>query len=133
MRRPTLRRATWYGAWAAALLWLARVSLVPARPRGARLTGVSGVGPYYAGLRWSYGPGARPVSVIFDLEAGPAVGSATTDGEATEAEIPLGAAPSGRYHLTISATYRIAGFAHTIVIREEGVTPEGHAPLRSAV
>ena len=115
------RRRLWLAAWLGGALWLARVALVPAPLRGARLTGLSGTGPYYALIGWSYGIGARPVSVIFDLEAGAAAGSLTTDGDALEAEIPLGAAPSGPYTLTISATYRILGAARTKVTRVEGV------------
>lgn len=109
------RRRLWYAAWIGGALWAARLTLVPAPVRGARLVSVSGAGPYYALLSWDYGVGARPVSVIFDLAAGPAHGSVTTDGEALEAEIPLGAEPSGPTTLTITATYRILGFAHTAV------------------
>lgn len=115
------RRRLWYAAWLGGALWLARVSLLPAPVRGARVISVSGLGPYYALIGWNYGTGARPVSMIFDLEAGKAAGSITTDGEAFEAEIPLGAAPSGPYTLTVSATYRIFGFARTVVTRSEGV------------
>jgi hypothetical protein len=114
------RRRLWYAALLGGALWLARVSLVPAPIRGARLTGVSGAGPFYALLSWAYGVGARPVSIIIDLEAGAVSGSATTDGDALEAEIPLGAAPAGPYRITVSATYRILGFARTVVTRAEG-------------
>ena len=114
------RRRLWLAAWLGGALWFARVSLVPAPLRGARLASVSGVGPFYALVSWSYGLGARPMSVIFDLEAGPARGSITTDGEALEAEIPLGAAPTGDYTLTISATYRLFGMARTRVTRVHG-------------
>jgi hypothetical protein len=114
------RRQLWYAALFGGALWLARVSLLPAPLRGARVTGVSGAGPFYALLSWTYGVGARPINVIFDLEAGPAAGSITVDGDALEAEIPLGAAPAGPYRITISATYRILGFARTVVTRAEG-------------
>lgn len=114
------RRRLWYAAWLGGVLWLARVSLLPAPLRGARLTSVSGLGPYYALISWSYGVGARPASVIFDFEAGEAAGSITTDGEALEAEIPLGLAPAGSYTITVSATYRIFGFARTRVTRVDG-------------
>ncbi len=114
------RRRLWYAALFGGALWLARVSLLPAPLRGARVTGVSGAGPFYAVLSWTYGVGARPVNVIFDLQAGPAAGSITVDGDALEAEIPLGAAPAGPYRITISATYRILGFARTVVTRAEG-------------
>jgi len=116
------RKALWYGAWAVALAWAARTSVLPARIRGPRLTGVLGAGPYFAQLSWDYGPGARPQSVIFDFEAGGARGSCTTDGEAVEAEIPLGVRPHGAYRLTVSATYRVLCFARTIVTRAEGAT-----------
>lgn len=115
------RRRLWLAAWLGGALWLARVALVPAPLRGARISGVSGMGPFYALISWSYGIGARPVSVIFDLEVGSTSGSITTDGDALEAEIPLGAAPAGPFQLTISATYRIFGMARTVVTRVEGL------------
>jgi hypothetical protein len=115
-----IRRWLWLGTWAAAGLWVARVAVLPAPLRGPRVSGVSGEGPYFAELRWDYGLGARPVSVIFDLEAGPAAGSCTTDGEATEAEIPLGIHPRGPYRLTASATYLVLGVARTVVTRVAG-------------
>ncbi|NTU86103.1 MAG: hypothetical protein HGA45_43380 [Chloroflexales bacterium] len=111
------RRWLTYGVWVAAALWIVKTTVLPAPVRATRLTEVSGFGPYYAGLSWSYGLGARPVSIIFDLEAGSAKGSITTDGEAFEAEIPLGVFPRGPYSLTVSATYRVLGFAHTVVTR----------------
>lgn len=109
-----LRRWLWYGALAAAGVWVTRAAILPAPVRAPRLTGVSGFGPYYASLAWGYGAGARPASVIFDLEAGGARGSVTTDGESLEAEIPLGIMPRGPYRLTVSATYRVLGFARTV-------------------
>lgn len=115
-----VRKVLWYGAWAVALLWAARTTVLPARLRGPRLTGVLGAGPFYAQLGWDYGPGARPQSVIFDFEAGAARGSCTTDGEAVEAEIPIGVRPHGSYSLTVSATYRVLGFARTVVTRGAG-------------
>lgn len=114
------RRWLWYAAWAAAALWVARIAVLPAPLRRPRLTAVSGTGPFFAELSWEYGLGARPQSVIFDFEAGGAGGSCTTDGEAVEAEIPLGLAPRGPYNLTASATYRVFGRAHTVVTRVHG-------------
>lgn len=114
------RRRLWYAAWLGGVLWVARVSLLPAPVRGVRLTSVSGAGPFYALISWGYGTGARPASIIFDFEAGAAAGSITTDGEALEAEIPLAQAPAGPHSITVSATYRIAGFARTKVTRVEG-------------
>jgi hypothetical protein len=114
------RRRLWYAAWLGGALWVARVTLFPAPVRAPRLLGVSGAGPFYALVGWGYGIGARPVSVIFDLELDGDAGSITTDGEALEAEIPLGRAASGVYTLTVSATYRILGVARTVVSRSEG-------------
>jgi hypothetical protein len=59
------------------------------------------------------------------LEAGPAAGSATTDGETLETEIPLAASPAGPYRITISATYRILGVARTVVTVVEGEWARG--------
>jgi hypothetical protein len=114
------RRRIWYAVWIGGALWLARLSLAPAPIRGLQLTRLSGAGPYYALLSWSYGIGARPTSIIFDFAAGEVSGSATTDGEAIEAEIPLGAAPTGQYRLIVSATYRTLGFAYTRVTQVQG-------------
>jgi hypothetical protein len=114
------RRWMWYGAIAAAWLWALRVTMLPATVRGARVTGVDGSGPYYVELAWRYGLGARPQSVIVDLETGEAAGSFTTDGEALEGEIPVGVPPRGAYRLTLSATYRLLGFAHTVITRANG-------------
>lgn len=113
------RRRLWYAAWLGGALWVARVALFPAPVRGARVVSVSGAGPYYVLISWSYGVGARPASIIFDLELDGDAGSVTTDGEALEAEIPLSRAPSGAYRLTVSATYRILGVARTVVTRSE--------------
>lgn len=107
------RRRLWLAAWLGGALWFVRVALVPAPVRGARIVSVSGAGPYYALVSWGYGLGARPVSIIFDLEVAGDAGSITTDGEALEAEIPLAAQPAGPYTLTVSATYRTLGVAHT--------------------
>lgn len=115
------RRWLWYVAIAAAWIWALRVSMLPARVRAPRVTGVDGSGPYQVELAWRYGVGARPHSVIVDLRAGEAAGSFTTDGEAIEGEIPVGVAPRGAYSLTVSATYRVFGFARTLVTRAEGV------------
>jgi hypothetical protein len=111
----------WYGLWALVGLWLLHGALVPAPIRGARVNAIGGAGPYSAELDWSYGAGARPLSIIFDLEAGAAKGSLTTNGAATEAGIPLGMRPRGPYQLSVSATYRILGRAVTRVTTTAGV------------
>ena len=112
------RRRLWYAAWIGGALWAARVTLFPAPVRGARVVSVSGAGPYYVLISWGYGTGARPASIILELDGD--AGSVTTDGEALEAEIPLGRAVSGPYRLTVSATYRILGAARTVVTHAEG-------------
>lgn len=104
-------------------LWLASATLLPGRVRRARLTAITGPGPFYATIAWSYGPGARPISIIFDLQLGDSYGSATTDGEALEAEIPLSAAPNGPCRITASATYRLFGVPYTQVQRFEEKKP----------
>ncbi len=115
-----VRRWVWAGAYAAVGVWLVRSAVLPAAIRDARLSAVRGDGPYYAHLRWRYGLGARPVSIIFDLATHDTAGSVTTDGEEDEAAIPLGSAPNGTYHLTVSATYRLLGVARTVVTRTHG-------------
>ncbi|MFQ3662301.1 MAG: hypothetical protein SNJ69_07890 [Chloroflexaceae bacterium] len=109
----------WRAALLAGGLWLARTTLLPGRVRKARLTAVSGPGPFYAMIGWSYGPGARPISIIFDLELGDSSGSVTTDGEALEAEVPLSGPPGTPWRITASATYRLLGVAWTDVQRFE--------------
>jgi hypothetical protein len=117
-----LRRGLVLGVWAGLALWMARATLLPAAVRNARLSGLSGAGPVYAELSWTFGAGARPISVIFDIELPQgAAGSVTTDGEALEAEVPLIGAPApGPYALTASATYRILGLPRTVVYRFSG-------------
>ncbi|MCX7791106.1 MAG: hypothetical protein N2378_10745 [Chloroflexaceae bacterium] len=115
----------WRAALLAGGLWLAIGALLPARVRKVRLTAISGPGPFYATIAWSYGPGVRPISIIFDVELGDSYGSATTDGEALEAEIPLSAAPDGPCRITASATYRLLGVAYTRVRRFEAAEPGG--------
>lgn len=121
-QRAGLQRGLLLAAWAGLGIWIGRSALIPARVRDARLSGLSGTGPVYADLAWTFGAGARPVSVIFDIELpGGASGSVTTDGEALEAEVPLiGKPATGRYTLTASATYRILGLPRTLVYRFEG-------------
>ncbi len=92
--------------------------------RRPRISGLSGSRPVYAGLSWGYSAGARPQSIIFDLDIGPgASGSVTTDGEATEAEVPLGDKAAGPYHVSATATYRILGVVWTREYRFAGEIP----------
>ena len=111
-----MRKGFWIAFWAvlAAVIW--REAVLSARLRNARVNGLSRVSPFYARFSWDYGAGARPQSVIFDLDlGGGAAGSVTTDGEATEAEVPLGSPAAGPYRITATATYRTLGVAHTRV------------------
>ncbi|MFV9504705.1 MAG: hypothetical protein AB4911_09090 [Oscillochloridaceae bacterium umkhey_bin13] len=112
----------WLGrlAWLSAALWLARETLWPAPLRAVRLAEVGGNDPYLATLRWRYGRGARPVSVIFDLVVGPATGSVTVDGDESEAVLPLGPRPQGSCTITSTATYRIFGVAYVRVATVSG-------------
>lgn len=125
MRNTLSGTRLWRIALLAGGLWLAGAALLPGRVRHARLTAISGPGPFYATIAWSYGPGARPISVIFDVELGDSCGSVTTDGEALEAEIPLSTAPNGPCHITASATYRLLGFPCTHVRRFAAAEPGG--------
>jgi hypothetical protein len=115
-----MRKGFWVAFWSALAVAVWRGALLPARLRQARVSGISGAGPFYVGFSWSYGAGTRPQSVIFDLElADGAAGSVTTDGEATEAEVPFRQAPAGPYRLAATATYRIVGVVRTRVYRFE--------------
>ena len=114
------RRWLWYGAGLGVGLGVLRAAVLPAAVRAPRLVDVRGAGPYLASLAWTYGPGARPVSLIFDLETETTQGSVTTDGEVQEADILLGRYPRGPYRLTVSATYRSLGVAYTIVTTTNG-------------
>lgn len=118
------RRSLWLGIGAGLGLWLGRSAILPAAIHHAHISTISGHQPVYAMVGWTYGPGARPISVIFDIElAGGAYGSVTADGEALEAEVPvIGAGDPGLYRITASATYRILGIVRTIVYRFEGDT-----------
>lgn len=118
------RRGLWLGIGAGLSLWLGRTAILPAAIHHGHLGTISGHRPTYALIGWTYGAGARPLSVIFDIElSGGAQGSVTTDGEALEAEVPLiGAAEPGPYRITASATYRILGFVRTIAYRFAGDT-----------
>ena len=118
-------RGVWFGLGVAAGLWLTVNALFPARMRMGRVSDMSGTRPVCAEIGWRYGRGARPVSVIFDLQAAQGVlGSVTVDGEALEAEIPLPQALSGPYQLTATATYRILSRPQTVVYTFAGTLPE---------
>ncbi|MBX0326156.1 hypothetical protein K2Z83_00410 [Oscillochloris sp. ZM17-4] len=116
-----MRRGFWIAFWGVltAVVW--RGALLPASVRNLRLNGVSGDGPAYARFSWGYGAGARPQSIIFDLSLGAgASGSITTDGEATEAEVPVGGAAAGPHAICATATYRILGVVRTREYRFTG-------------
>lgn len=118
------RRSLWLGIGAGLGLWLGRSAILPAAIHHAHIGTISGHRPAYAMLGWTYGPGARPISVIFDIALpGDTHGSLTADGEALEAEVPLiGAAEPGPYQITASATYRILGIVYRAAYRFAGDT-----------
>ncbi len=112
MSVKALQRGLWLSFWTVVTWMTVRGALIPARLRNPRMTSLSGIGPVYAMLSWGYGPGNRPVNVIFDVQfADGAYGSVTVDGEALEAEVPLiGKAHSGEaYTITVTLVYRILG------------------------
>jgi hypothetical protein len=116
-----MRKGFWIAFWSVLAVAVGRGALTPAALRKGRVSGVSGAGPAYVGFSWGYGAGARPQSIIFDLElADGGTGSITTDGEATEAEVPFSSAQAGPYRLSAAATYRIVGVVHTRVYRFAG-------------
>ena len=122
---PTLLRRIGYGVWLGLLIQLLSRGLIPARirhlrvrhPRDPEISGVT--------LSWDYSWGARPLSLIFDLTAGATTGSVTSDGSSEEALITLGRPLQGPYQLTISATYRLLGFAYTRTHRLTGFSSIG--------
>lgn len=121
---PTLLRRIGYGVWLGLLIQLLSRALIPARIRHLRVRhprdpGVSGVT-----LSWDYSWGTRPLSMIFDLEAGAITGSVTSDGSAEQALVPLVRRWQGPYQITISATYRFLGCAYTRTHRITGVSTE---------
>jgi hypothetical protein len=119
-----MRKGFWIAFWSVLIVAVGRGALTPAGLRKARIRGASGAGPVYVGFSWGYGAGARPQSIIFDLKlADGGGGSITTDGEATEAEVPFSSAPAGPYRLLATATYRIVGVARTQEYRFSGEMP----------
>lgn len=117
MRHPALWRWLWWMTWLAGVLWFVRTTMVPAAIHAVRLAEVGGNAPYLARMRWRYGRGARPLSMIIDVVAGPTSGSVTVEGDEDEAVIPLGQAPLGAYTITLHATYRVLGVVWVRVIR----------------
>jgi len=117
-----MRKGFWIAFWSVLCVVVWRGALLSASIRNLRLSGQSGAGPTYAELNWGYGPGARPQSIIFDLELAGTTSSVTTDGEETEAQVPLGAAATGSYRVSASATYRILGLVRYQVFHFEGTT-----------
>ena len=109
-----MRRAIVTGVGPVAGGWLAQAWLWPAQVRNIEITGVTGAEPTFVGLRWSYGLGLRPISLIIDLagqnERG---GSLTVSGRAGTGTIPIAAGSAGPYHLSATATYRIVGVVRT--------------------
>jgi len=124
MNEKALRRGFWLSFWTVIIWMTVRGALIPARLRNPRMTALSGIEPVYAMLSWGYGPGNRPVNVIFDVQfAGGAYGSVTVDGEALEAEAPLigKAHTSESYTITATLVYRILG---QIVTRQMQVSAQ---------
>ncbi|NNJ08773.1 hypothetical protein EKD04_000350 [Chloroflexales bacterium ZM16-3] len=116
-----MRRGFWIAFWGVLTAAVWRGALLPASVRNVQMSRLHGLGPTSVGFRWGYGAGARPQSIIFDLSMGDgATGSITTDGEATEAEVPLGAAHAGPYQISATATYRILGVVQTREYRFSG-------------
>ncbi len=115
-----LLRRLGYGVWLGLLLQLLSRALIPARVRHLRVRHSKALGFSGVSLGWDYSWGARPLSLIFDLEAGAATGSVTSDGSRTAALIPLVRPLQGPYQVTISATYRLLGYAYTRTHRVRG-------------
>jgi hypothetical protein len=115
-----LLRRLGYGVWLGLLLQLLIRALIPARIRHLRVRHHRAPGISSVSLSWDYSWGTRPLSLIFDLEAGAAAGSVTSDGSRTEALIPLVCPLQGPYQVTISATYRLLGYAYTRTHRVSG-------------
>jgi hypothetical protein len=88
----------------------------PAPLKSARVTVVTSGDPPTASVALRYGAGAVPARVIVDLASDTGgSGSATVDGKQMFLEVPLVDAPSDRYRITTTATYRVAGRLHIVV------------------
>lgn len=125
--RPLLRRLVRAALFLIGL-GIVRWLVLPAAIRDARIEAVWGRAPAYATLTWFYGPGTRPMSVIFDVAIDGHTGSATVDGEALKAEIPFRTPPVGVGRITASATYRLFGMALTRVWRFESAEITNRIP-----
>jgi len=68
MNEKALRRGFWLSFWTVIIWMTVRGALIPARLRNPRMTALSGIELVYAMLSWGYGPGNRPVNVIFDVQ-----------------------------------------------------------------
>lgn len=106
-------RKLWIILGALVLLGVVARRVRPARLRDAGLISVTPGTPPVARLALEYGPGARPVSVIVDIEGANGRGSATVNGTERLVEVPLVGAAGGEYRIVVTPSYRILGRAYT--------------------
>jgi hypothetical protein len=92
------------------LVWRAR----PAALERIRITSITPGDPPVAHVAIAYGSGARPISMIIEIQSPHATGSATVNGITLFATIPLDGSPDGPFELQATAYYRAYGFTQVV-------------------
>lgn len=92
------------------LVWRAR----PARLERVQITAITPGDPPVAHLAIAYGPGARPICTIIEIQSPHATGSATVNGITLFAAIPLDGSPDGPFAIQATGYYRAYGFTQEI-------------------
>ena len=105
--------------WTGGLALLAGIAVRwvrPAQLRMARVTAITPGAPPTASVVLTYGIGAMPERVIVDVadDVGGG-GSATVEGAQVFLDVRLIGAPSRKYRITITATYRVLGRLFSVV------------------
>lgn len=98
----------WLGG-ALALLGVALWHGRPARLRSVGLVAVLPGTPPRARLALDYGVGARPRSVILDVEGPRGSGSATVEGDQAIVEVPISGEIDAHCRITATTGYRVLG------------------------
>lgn len=101
----------WLGG-ALALLGMAVRRGRPAPLQRVHIVAVMPGSPPIARLTLKYGAGARPQSVILDVEGPRGAGSATIEGRQEVVDVPIVGEPGSQPHITATAAYRVLGRLH---------------------